>query len=71
MLRGKVIDKSELIFEDEETISKYKNNKDFDKLTFTIKEQLTLQMLEKKDNILIIPEKILISHCNSLCFENI
>ena len=71
MLRGKVIDTSELIFEDEETISKYKNNKDFDKLTFTIKEQLTLQMLEKKDNILIIPEKILISHSNSLCFENI
>lgn len=71
MLRGKVIDTSELIFEDEETISAYQNNKDFLKLTFKIKEQLTLQMLEKKDYILIIPEKIYISHWNSLCFENI
>ena len=71
-IRGKVIDTSELIFEDEETISKYENKVELDILVNSIiKEQLTIQVSEKRDSILIIPEKIYISHLKNLCFENI
>lgn len=70
-IRGKVIDSSELIFEDEETISEYEDKKNFDKLWKEIRKHLTLQMFEKKESIIIIPEQIYISHIKSLCFKNI
>lgn len=47
-IRGKVIDTSELIFEDEETISEYEDKKNFDRLWKEMRKHLTLQMFEKK-----------------------
>ena len=66
-----MIDTSELIFEDEETISEYEDKKNFDRLWKEIRQQLISQIFDKKDTIIIVPEQIYISHIKSLCFKNI